>query len=244
MKKLLSAIVLSAIGLSASAQNLVTNGDFETTSGIAASSVITNSNLPGWSINYTGNFHGQVMKFATVYFSAAQATTLGATGTDNLGGNWTMASATDSPTGGKFVAIDGDRAFSAVLSQNISGLTIGQTYDLSFSYAGAQDTSRFGATTDSWQVTFGNQSQTTNVLKNASQGFTGWYNDTMTFTATSTSQLLSFLAVGTPSGQPPVSLLDGVSLMAATAPVPEPTTWALMLVGVGTIGFTLRKRRS
>ena len=53
---------------------------------------------------------------------------------------------------------------------------------------------------------------------------------------TSTSEVLSFLASGNPSGQPPFALLDGVTLIA---PVPEPSTLlagasaVLLLVGGG-----------
>ncbi|MGH6911978.1 MAG: PEPxxWA-CTERM sorting domain-containing protein, partial [Phenylobacterium sp.] len=59
------------------------------------------------------------------------------------------------------------------------------------------------------------------------------------FTATSNSQLLTFLSVGTPSGLPPIALLDGVSLTM----VPEPSTWAMMLLGFGGIGAMIRRRR-
>jgi hypothetical protein len=64
--------------------------------------------------------------------------------------------------------------------------------------------------------------------------------ENLTFTANSTSELLSFLAVGTPSGNlPPFALLDGVSLTA----VPEPSNWAMMLAGFGGLGFAAVRRR-
>ena len=48
--------------------------------------------------------------------------------------------------------------------------------------------------------------------------FSGWMTESFKFTANSTSELLSFLAVGTPSGNvPPFALLDGVSLTAVPA---------------------------
>jgi hypothetical protein len=70
--------------------------------------------------------------------------------------------------------------------------------------------------------------------------FSGWLPVNLTFTANSTSELLSFLAVGTPSGNlPPFALLDGVSLTA----VPEPSTWAMMLLGFGGLGYAAYRRR-
>ena len=72
------------------------------------------------------------------------------------------------------------------------------------------------------------------------EGFSGWMQETMTFTATSTSETLSSLAIGTPSGQPPFALLDGVTL----SDVPEPASWGLMVSGlVGLIGYMRWRRR-
>jgi hypothetical protein len=74
-----------------------------------------------------------------------------------------------------------------------------------------------------------------------SNGFTGWRYTTLIFTATSTSEVLSFLAVGTPSGEPPFSLLDGVSMV-----VPEPGSLTLMLgsmIGLGVLAWRERLKR-
>jgi hypothetical protein len=38
--------------------------------------------------------------------------------------------------------------------------------------------------------------------------------------------------------------IDAVTLSAAVAPIPEPATWAMMLLGFGAMGVTLRRRRS
>jgi hypothetical protein len=48
---------------------------------------------------------------------------------------------------------------------------------------------------------------------------------TFTFTANGASDVLSFLAQGTPGGEPPFALLDGVTLNSAT---PEPGTLTLI----------------
>jgi hypothetical protein len=48
------------------------------------------------------------------------------------------------------------------------------------------------------------------------------------------------VSIGTPNGEPPVALLDSVSL---TSGVPEPNTWALMLIGFGGAGGMMRLSR-
>jgi hypothetical protein len=64
----------------------------------------------------------------------------------------------------------------------------------------------------------------------------------MNFTATSTSQLLTFLSGGSPGGEPPVALLDGVSMVDSSA-VPEPGSILLVVGGIGVLGL-FRKRAS
>jgi hypothetical protein len=72
---------------------------------------------------------------------------------------------------------------------------------------------------------------------NGSASFSGWQQFSCTFTASAAVQVLSFLAVGAPNGQPPVALLDGVSL--TQVPVPA----ALALFGAGLLGLTMVRRR-
>ncbi len=142
-----------------------------------------------------------------------------------------------SPLGGNYIAADG--AFNqAAISQVISGLVIGQTYDVVFYYAGAQQHGFNGPNTEQWQVSFGGQTQSTPVLLNGDEGFTGWQQADFVFTADGTSDTLSFLAVGTPSGVPPFSLLDGVSV----APTPEPGSLALLATGLFGVGGVVRSR--
>jgi hypothetical protein len=166
------------------------------------------------------------------------------------------------PGGGNIVGLDG--AFGVKpLEQTITGLTLGHQYAVSFQWAGAQQSGYTGATTEQLQVYFGANAPTiavgangydysfgsnfdsTAILSNPQGGFTGWNAATFNFTATSASEVLGFLAVGTPNGEPPISLLTDVSFTDVTPPppaTPEPGTLPLFVTGlVGGIGV-LRSR--
>ena len=96
-----------------------------------------------------------------------------------------------------------------------------------------------GPTTEYLAVSLGGQTQNTALVSGATHYFTGWMQVSQTFTATSTSEVLTFLSVGTPGGSPPTALLDGVSLTVA---VPESSTWVMMLVGFSAVGAAVRRR--
>ncbi len=124
------------------------------------------------------------------------------------------------------------------IQQTINNLVVGQTYQLSFDWAAAQQASFYGTTTESWIVSLGDQTFSTEILTNPSEDFQDWRQQVFTFTATGTSEVLSFLAAGTPMGNPPFSLLDNVQLNA----VPEPDSLPLMLSGLGLLVVSSRRR--
>jgi hypothetical protein len=136
-----------------------------------------------------------------------------------------------SPAGGNFVLADCDTNYSSPISQTIFGLTPGQIYDLPMLQASGQEIQFTGATTEWWEVTFAGTTLPTPVMNTASHGFVPWHQVILTFTVPITSngtEVLTFLAKGTPNGIPPIAFLDSVGIL-----VPEPGS--LLIVGVGLI---------
>ena len=222
--------------------NLVTNGDFtNATTGqfqANANNSVANAQVAGWtSTGYNFVFAangGDDNSYLELWSS-------------KNGGVGTLA---NSPTGGNYIGADGAFQVGAI-SQTINGLVAGQQYSVSFDWAAAQQKGFDGQTTEQWAVDLSGKALTTSststtaqktgVYTDANHSSSSWMHETMTFTATSTSEVLSFLAIGTPTGKPPFSLLDGVSMVAA---VPEPSEWAMLFAGLGLVGFMARRRKS
>lgn len=242
----MSLVALSGIGY---ADNLVKNGDFEQNGGVGQISGGV-SYATDWT---SGTPTDATYAFNFVLDSNADSSGFPSVNTPNVGSNiylWgpntpagkggSVANGfTGSPTGGYFMGMDGGYA-TAPISQDISGLTIGTQYQLDFDWAASQFTDAIGATTQSIKVGFGSDQAQTTPFSLPSQGFSGWMHFTTIFTAKDTTETLSFLAVGSPA-LPPFTLLDGVSLTAHNSQVPEPSTFALM--GLGVIGVAVRAIR-
>jgi hypothetical protein len=236
--------ILLTLAFSGQATNLVTNGSFESSTG--GGQLGYNTTATGWS---TSGYN--------FLFTSGSADTTGETGSYGTLKLWGPNDGSanglpvSSPDGGNFIGADGAYEVGAI-TQTISGLTALHTYAVSFYWAAAQQSgygcvsnpsNPGGCTTDQWQVSLGGQTLSTPVANTgvAQGGFSGWMYQTLVFTATSSSEVLSFLAVGTPSGQPPFALLDGVSLTAT----PEPGSLMLMagaiLLGLGSFARMKRK---
>ena len=158
---------------------------------------------------------------------------------------------------GNFAALDGDFQTEA-LTQTITNLTVGDTYTLSFNYAFGQQsgfpqsvTESLTASIDSFSVTLpsafsgcdSNGDNCTGGYLNPEHGFSGWSTYSTAFVAGATTETLSFLAAGSKQ-VPPFALISDVSL---TGSVPEPSTWAMMLigfVGLGYAGFRSSRRKA
>ncbi len=148
---------------------------------------------------------------------------------------------TNPPAGGNFLAADGAYEVGAI-SQTVNGLTVGQATTLGFWWAAGQQQGFTGKTSEQWKVSLGGTTIATPVIQLSAEGFSGWQYQTMGFVPTATTETLSFLASGSPNGQPPFVLLNGVSLE-----VPEPSSW-IFFIGLGAvftvIGVMRRRRRS
>jgi hypothetical protein len=262
---LLCAIILGASVPAGSqgavlATNLVTNGSFEANGGIGELGLTVGTfhqhdltTLSGWSSpSYPGSynfvFSPSTVDTADAHLQAMGAFTKVALWGPNDGSNNGLGA---SPDGGDFVGLIGNyhpatgiAAGDHVgpLQQTIGGLTIGSQYQLSFYWAAAQQKNFAGATVQSLQVNLGSDIQNTSSVGIASQGFSGWMLDTMTFTATDTSELLSFLAIGD-KPYAPFTLLDGVSLVEvnSTNPsggqaAPEPSSLLVSFLAICVFG--------
>jgi hypothetical protein len=241
-----SVAFIAALGTAgtAAAGSLVANGGFETLTGSPNNFIGYGvSELVGWSYGAAPQPNAAVYTFTGANsFPGAKQGPFGyyplyGPGTGFLNGF------VASPAGGNFLADDGEAAYASPIYQTISGLTAGRRYEVSFVWAGnefldASSEAYGGPLTVDWQVSLGSQTFTTPVANYTAHGFTGWMTQSFTYTATGTSEVLSFLAQGTPNGLPPVALLDGVSLTA----VPEPASWAMMLVGFAGLGFAGYRR--
>jgi hypothetical protein len=238
----LGAAALSLWGTAAQAlgPNLVQNPSFENNTGTQFQGANFFGNQPGQT---AANFPGW-----TVTPPSYQAIAVVGDNNQSGGNAWVQLAAWPSPmttSGRYFFMADGDdtNGVNALISQVISGLSIGSAYQLSFDWGAGIcmvvppcDTSP--PYNSGWDITFGSNIDSVNSGPVSYQSFSGWKTYNKIFTATATSQTLSFLSRGGPSGVPPISLLDNVSLKTADVPGP------LGILGVATaFGYSRRLRQ-
>jgi hypothetical protein len=236
--------------------NLVVNGGFETTTAGANPNTTPGAGQLGYNINATGWTVGASPSTGpysyNFLFSAGSADTTGADGEYGVltlygpnNGTPNGLPAT-SPAGGNYVGLDSDVQYNAALSQTVSGLTPGQGYNLSFYWAGAQQTTYGGPTTDTLAVSLGSQTQSVGPISVPNHGYSPWTEVEMNFTATSASEVLSFLATGTPlmPNEPPFALLDGVDLELDAPPTPDAASSAILcLISLAALTLAAWRRK-
>lgn len=234
---LLAVTAALALGTPALA-NSFTNGGFETlTNGPGQPGF--NTEATGWTV---GNYP------YTFVFAPGTADTTGSDGIfGNLRlwgpGNGSANGLTDSPSGGNFIAMDGNfpNEPTGPLEQIITGLTPGATYTVGFDYGFAQQFGFDGPTEQNWTVNFAGQTFTTPTYNLPEHQFSGWFNQSLSFVANNATETLQFIAYGNVP-VPPFALLDGVTFSQEAA-IPEPATWAMLLAGFGMVGLVARRRK-
>jgi len=228
-------LALSVLAFSSQAANLVANGDFSLTTNGAGEFNTTYTQATSWSSSGYNFIFAPGTADTTGSYTPQFNGYLQLWGPGNGSANGLPAT---SPVGGNYVGADGAYEVGAI-TQTINGLTVGGQYTVGFWWAAAQQYTFNGPTTEQWQVSLGNDTLATAVYSNANHGFSGWMYQSFTYTASNTSEVLSFLAVGTPVGEPPFSLLAGVTMN----PTPIPAA-ALFVVPalLGVFGFSRRKQ--
>jgi hypothetical protein len=244
----LAAIIAAGCSGNASATNLVTDGTFQQfVSGNSLSSSGGYICKSTGNSSCTSNLTDWISDCDTTCGTGATAASIlihGKGGTSfNCCGLWAFSD--DPATTGNYIGIDGDRTYGAWIAQQVSGLVVGATYQITFDMAAGQQNGTTGATDEWWDVTFNATRGTgtvmsSSVISNPSHAFTGWNTIVMTLQATNSVEWLQFYANSHSSGLPPVVLLDNVSLVKVA---PEPGTLALMLAAI--LGITaVRKNRT
>jgi hypothetical protein len=262
-------VLLCAIGAQATL-TASTSYSFGTSTNISFASEPTAYTAGVWTENYTGTTEQIVCVVGLTV--ANETNTCGNPGpgtsqhisitTGGQPGNSTIL-----PTGTtQYAEIDGDPAYGAPISTNMTGLTIGATYQVSFYQASNEEDGNDKAYNDNWNVyvipgaasgTYicpvcstpvnplpADLAFTSTVMANAGSVSTPWQLQTFAFKATSATEILEFVtnAVAVTAGafQPPLFDLAGVTTQLA----PEPGTWVLTLLGAGFVfaGSKLRKR--
>jgi hypothetical protein len=168
---------------------------------------------------------------------------------------------------GNYVEADGNPIYESGFNYTVSGLTVGETYTLSFYQGASQQTTFHGDTTNQWIValttvdsgglkvsingdqgsyfsTDPNASIAASQLMNVPTGTAvGWEFVSVDLKADAPTELLSFLAWGDNGSTvnlPPMAFLSGVD--SPNGLVPEPSTWAMMILGFVGLGFVGRRQ--
>jgi hypothetical protein len=243
---LLALAMMATTGAAHASANLVLNGTFAQDSLTPSGSGYSSFQLGTWQVNGSGTtYTGTVTNWTNqtgaynYLMTTGTATALGQYGTLSLASGSSIGNA---PGGGNFLANDGDYN-SGTVSQTISGLTVGAPATLTFWWGAGVQNGFSLPNTENWTASLcptsgcvGTDTQSTTPYTLTGVYFSGWMQATMSFIPTSTSEVLSFLAVGT--GSPPFLLLSDVSVTT-----PEPGTLAVMLTGLVGLGMVARRRR-
>ena len=171
---------------------------------------------------FSDNFDSDVQALNATNFNGGWTVSNGTVDIIGVGGAWDLI-----PGNGNYVDLDGSTNQAGVLSKTLN-LVAGTTYTATFDLAG----NHRGYADDVVDVNFGSSSLT--LTRASADALTA---ESLSFTAATTgSYTLSFHNHG---GDNVGALLDNVSVSA----VPEPASYAMLLGGLGLLGFAARRRQ-
>jgi hypothetical protein len=125
--------------------------------------------------------------------------------------------------------------------QEITGLTIGTTYQVNFEQSISRSNNANQGTGGHWEVVFGAETEQSAFMTSPALGVAfGWQDQSFLFTASSETQDLSFQAVPPNFGDRIGVALDGVSVSV----VPVPGAVWLLGSALGLLGWMKRRKAS
>ena len=213
--------MLTTAGLVAApahAATLIYSQSFEVANGAIDTTTIggyvySANGVPGNGINNTPS--GGI-NYGSVTFN-------GSSGLQSNGSAWGFQTA---PDGAQTAFIQSNGGPGGSISIALPSLVAGQQYSISFALA-----KRPGYDLNPLTVSIGGLSTTYTTPTEA------WKSYSFNFTSDGTATPLVFQAASTQPTDTSVGL-DNIAVSA----VPEPATWAMLLLGFGMIGFAMRKR--
>ena len=147
-----------------------------------------------------------------------------------LGGNTGFSGVSSSAAhSGNYGAYFGQVGSTGTLSQLLNTVA-GQTYTVSYWL------SNLGGPTDSFSASIGGHVLQSFSDANAFQ----YFNFSFTAPVSGTPSLLEFTFRQDPS----YWHIDDISVQGLAGGVPEPATWAMMILGLGAVGGAMRRRRA
>jgi len=212
--------IAAVAGLAASSAGAVTvaNGGFEAVQ-IASQGSKNLADIPGWThAGATGD---------GLIWSDLFPVCCGGTYSTKTGG------------GHQFVTMGGGYgpSGSSSWSQVLNGLTVGQSYVVNFKTA-AEGEVPIQSLTVAMTTGSASAAQTFNTIAAGPYFWQNWGSDSYSFVAGATSATLQFSVTNEVYDVG----LDSVSV--STGGVPEPSTWLMLLAGIGGLGAVARGRRA
>lgn len=209
-------LALPAVTTTAQAANLVTNGSFEADSfntGGGYRLGLINNDVSGWFIPAGNGIYPWGLQNGNSYGA----------GPADTGAQW-------------LVLGQQGTANQYTIQQTVTGLTPGHAYTLSWAAASELGCCATGQLSFLAGSTSGGSSFS---APNSGSYWTQWGHYSLNFVANSSAVTFQFQDVRPNSSGYDLGL-DSVSLVAVG--VPEPTSWAMMIIGLGLVGVAARRR--